>query len=99
MRAAAAWVEALVQGDSDTARLMLCTGGLDAFPDGQALQAEFDRVAGGGETAPSIVGVERRGDRDRVLFVGRDASDGPVAFRVSVLVAPYGRSICGFSAA
>jgi hypothetical protein len=99
IRAAAAWVQALVDGDSDLARLMLCTGGLDQFPDGGALQAEFSRVVGGGLVLHAIVDVQRIDGRDRVVFDGLNDSAGPVGFEVSVLVVPQGRSICGFGPA
>lgn len=97
IRAASAWVEALEARDGDLARLMLCTGGLELFPDGGAVLAEFDRVVGGLLASHSIVEVQRADGRDRVVFGGLDDSGRPVSFVVSVIVVPEGRSICGIS--
>jgi hypothetical protein len=99
IRAASAWVEALVSGDSDLARLMLCTGGLDQFPDGAALQAHVHDVVGGALVRHTLVDVERVDGRDLVVFDGVNDSGGRVSVEVSVLVAPQGRSICGFGPA
>jgi hypothetical protein len=97
IRAASAWVEALEARDGDLARLMLCSGGLELFPDGGSVLAEFDRVVGGLLASHSIVDVQRADGRDRVVFGGLDDSGRPVSFVVSVIVVPEGRSICGIS--
>jgi hypothetical protein len=95
---AAAWVQAIVDRDGETAHADLCADGQAQLPDAAALLADFDAFLGGQITEGSATGAAAAGDVDEVTFdVTLDTGD-QVSFVVTVV--DEGRpTVCGYTEA
>ncbi|MGY1701291.1 hypothetical protein [Geodermatophilus sp. SYSU D00766] len=95
---AAAWVQAVVDRDGETARADLCADGQAQLPDAAALLADFDAFLGGQITDGTATGAAPAGDVDEVTFDVTLDDGSQVSFVVTV-VDEGGPAVCGYTQA
>ncbi|SNS05850.1 hypothetical protein SAMN04488107_1103 [Geodermatophilus saharensis] len=95
---AAAWVQAVVNRDGETARADLCADGQAQLPDAAALLADFDAFLGGQITEGTATGAAPAGDVDEVTF-DVTLDDGSQASFVVTVVDEGGPAVCGYTEA